>query len=62
MSDERLFINRQKVPSVKNMATSVISTSDDYALFCEGKLANPYLLLSELRDREPVHWSTRLNA
>lgn len=44
------------------MATSVISTSDDYALFCEGKLANPYLLLSELRDREPVHWSTRLNA
>ncbi|MBA2295849.1 MAG: cytochrome P450 [Actinobacteria bacterium] len=35
---------------------------DDYELFCAGRLADPYPLLADLREREPVHWSERLQA
>ncbi len=34
----------------------------DYELFCAGRLADPYPLLADLREREPVHWSERLQA
>src|SRR5258708_36684362 len=34
----------------------------DYELLCEGRLSNPYPLLADLREREPVHWSDRLEA
>lgn len=36
--------------------------SDDYRLFCEGRLANPYGLLAWLRDNDPVHFSPTLNS
>jgi hypothetical protein len=36
--------------------------SQDYALFCEGRLADPYPLLHWLRDNDPVHFSPTLNA
>lgn len=36
--------------------------SDAYARFCEGRLEDPYPLLAELREREPVHWSEPLQA
>lgn len=35
---------------------------DDYRLFCEGRLANPYPLLAALRATEPVHWSEPIGA
>ena len=28
----------------------------DYDLFCQGQLADPYPVLRELRNTEPVHW------
>lgn len=44
------------------MTTHDITASDDYALLSEGRLADPYPLLAQLREREPVHWSAKLNA
>jgi len=36
--------------------------SEDYRLFCEGRLADPYGLLGWLRQHDPVHFSPILNA
>ena len=38
------------MPAVK------ISHTRDYELFCQGQLADPYPVLRELRNSEPVHW------
>jgi pimeloyl-[acyl-carrier protein] synthase len=35
---------------------------DDYAAFCQGKLADPYPLLGRLQAEDPVHWSPELGA
>ena len=35
---------------------------DDYAAFCQGKLADPYPLLRRLQAEDPVHWSPELGA
>jgi pimeloyl-[acyl-carrier protein] synthase len=36
--------------------------SEQYRLFCEGRLADPYPLLAWLRSNDPVHWSPIVNA
>jgi hypothetical protein len=36
-------------------AAKIIHTRD-YELFCQGQLADPYPVLRELRNTEPVHW------
>jgi cytochrome P450 len=36
--------------------------SEEYRLFCQGRLANPYGLLGWLRENDPVHLSPILNA
>lgn len=36
--------------------------SEEYRLFCEGRLADPYGLLAWLRNNDPVHFSPVLNA
>jgi cytochrome P450 len=36
--------------------------NEPYEQFCRGVLADPYPLLHELREQEPVHWPARLNA
>jgi pimeloyl-[acyl-carrier protein] synthase len=49
--------------TIENAATvSEVVASDDYRLFCEGRLADPYPLLGWLRRNDPVHFSPRLNA
>ena len=44
------------------MQIADIVETDEYALFCEGLLADPYPLYHTLRAQEPVHWSERLSA
>ncbi len=34
--------------------------SEDYQLFCEERLQNPYPLFSRMRREEPVHWSLQM--
>ena len=31
--------------------------TEDYQLFCEERLQNPYPLFSRMRTEDPVHWS-----
>lgn len=35
--------------------------TDAYSSFCNGTLEEPYPLLHELQDHDPVHWSPELN-
>src|SRR5437870_5504332 len=37
-------------------------TTDEYDLFCRGRLANPYPFFHQLRSDDPVHWSESLNS
>ena len=34
--------------------------TEDYQLFCEERLQNPYPLFSKMRNEEPVHWSPQM--
>jgi cytochrome P450 len=36
-------------------------SADAYSLFCNGKLEEPYPLLHELQEQDPVHWSPELS-
>ena len=44
------------------MSTNDIQTLEEYELFCDGRLADPYPLFHRLRSEDPVHWSERLNS
>ena len=44
------------------MATNDIQTLEEYDLFCDGKLADPYPFFRRLRSEDPVHRSERLNS
>ena len=37
-----------------------IEDTDDYRLYVEGKLADPYPLFHRLRSEDPVHWCAPL--
>ena len=39
----------------------MITTDEDYALFCTQKLADPSPLLARLRAQDPIHWSPTMN-
>ena len=43
------------------MKTAELEASEEYALFCEGLLTDPYPLFDTLRAEDPVHWSDRLS-
>ena len=43
------------------MSAKDIQTSEEYDLFCEGRLADPYPFFHRLRREDPVHWSERLD-
>ena len=43
------------------MSTNDIQSLEEYGLFCDGRLADPYPLFHRLRSEDPVHWSDRLN-
>jgi len=34
--------------------------SEDYQLFCEERLQNPYPLFSRMRTEDPVHWNPKM--
>lgn len=42
--------------------SSELVASEEYRLFCEGRLADPYPLLAWLRSHDPVHFSPPLDA
>ena len=42
------------------MPVEDIQTSNDYELFCEGRLTDPHPFFHRLRREDPVHWSERL--
>ena len=44
------------------MATSDIQTLEEYDLFCDGRLADPYPFFRRLRNEDPVHRSERLDS
>src|SRR6185295_10088153 len=39
-----------------------VQSLDEYALFCRGKLTNPYPLYHRLRTEDPVHWSDQVSS
>lgn len=39
-----------------------VENSEEYELYCDGRLADPYPLLERLRDKDPIHWSERLSS
>jgi pimeloyl-[acyl-carrier protein] synthase len=43
------------------MTVAALSESAEYEAFCAGRLADPYPLLDQLRENDPVHWSDRLS-
>ena len=44
------------------MATNDIQTLEEYDLFCDGRLADPYPFFRRLRREDPVHHSERLDS
>jgi pimeloyl-[acyl-carrier protein] synthase len=42
--------------------SAAILDLEDYELYCEGRLADPYPLLRRLREEDPIHWSERLGS
>ena len=44
------------------MPIAEIQALEDYDLFCDGRLPDPYPLFHRLRREDPVHWSERLNS
>ena len=44
------------------MATNDIHTLEEYDLFCDGRLADPYPFFRRLRSEDPVHHSGRLDS
>lgn len=42
------------------MSIGALADSAAYEAFCSGTLADPYLLLDQLRSVDPVHWSDQL--
>src|SRR5262245_27247641 len=44
------------------MTLDEISRSDDYLLFCAGRLSSPFALYRCLREVDPVHWNAALEA
>jgi cytochrome P450 len=43
------------------VTTTRIESSEDYALYCANRLADPYPLFHRLRSEDPVHWCAPLN-
>jgi cytochrome P450 len=43
------------------MTVETIRELEEYRLFCEAKLADPYPLFHRMRDEDPVHWSEQLD-
>src|SRR5580693_5610307 len=41
---------------------SELENLEEYELYCEGRLDDPYPLFDQLRERNPVHWSERLSS
>src|SRR5262252_3507279 len=35
---------------------------EEYALYCDARLADPYPLYRRFREEDPVHWSERLGS
>jgi pimeloyl-[acyl-carrier protein] synthase len=51
------------MPSLATVAdVSELVASDEYQMFCEGRLGDPYPLLAWLRQNDPVHFSPQLDA
>ena len=44
------------------MATNEIQALQEYDLFCDGRLADPYPFFRRLRSEDPVHHSERLDS
>ena len=44
------------------MSTSDLQTLEEYDLFCNGRLADPYPFFHRMRSEDPIHWSKRLNS
>ncbi len=40
--------------------SDLLEESEDYRLFCEERLAEPYPLFARLRDEDPAHWSPNM--
>src|SRR4051794_36243149 len=45
----------------KKMQDALDQWLEEYDLFCEGRLDDPYPFLSQLRREDPIHWSEKLN-
>ena len=48
--------------SIRTIFTIAQTMTNDYTLFCQGKLSNPYPLYDQLRTEDPVHWSNLANS
>src|SRR3990172_1507208 len=44
------------------MSTLTLTHQDDYERFCHQRLADPYPLFDELREKDPVHWCEPLGS
>ena len=62
MQEALLSERRAVITTAGAISPTELIASEDYRLFCEGRLANPYELLAWLRDNDPVHFSPVLDA
>ncbi len=52
----------QKAFRQYNQKMPMLNRSEDYDRFCQQKLADPYPLFDELREKDPVHWCEPLGS